>query len=227
MISFGAVDLLDICPLAVHLFFDLFNFFVRQQVFYIHNANAVMRVQCRKLFHGTHFQPMLQILSVMIIEGMQCQHRKSKVINPKALIGNFHGNGVMFVDFRQDLYMFLFDNIFDLMQQFPDVRFNKKAIGIRFLYSIGKCIQSNDRCPVMTHGEQCIPDKFLCHICANIQIDLFLTECTPYFITAAVRKSDIHIWCSRFPLIDQICLLLCGFSVFPELAIPDKHVLIG
>ena len=129
---------------------------------------------------------MLQILSVMIIEGMQCQHRKSKVINPKALIGNFHGNGVMFVDFRQNLYMFLFDNIFDLMQQFPDVRFNEKAIGIRFLYSIGKCIQSNDRCPVMTHGEQCIPDKFLCHICANIQIDLFLTECTPYFIAAAV-----------------------------------------
>ena len=134
----------------------------------------------------THFQPMLQILSVMIIESMQCQHWKSKVINPKALIGNFHGNGVMFVDFRQDLYMFLFDNIFDLMQQFPDVRFNKKAVGVRFLYSIGKCIQSNDRCPVMTHGEQCIPDKFLCHISANIQIDLFLTECTPYFIAAAV-----------------------------------------
>jgi len=227
VICLGAVLFLDIGTLLIQLFFYHFDFFVRQQILYVHNANAVMGIQCGELLHGALFQPLLQINAGMIVEGVQCKNRQCKIINPKVLVCQLHGNGIMLMDFRQNFSTFCFDFRLDFPEQIPDFRLYEKAAGIRFLHGIGEGIQTNDSRAVLTHAFQRVADEGFCLRLGNIQVDLLLAEGAPNFFGRTICKCGIDIGGTGLAFIDLVNLFLCWRTVFPEVGVADEVVPIG
>ena len=132
----------------------------------------------------------------------------------------------MLVNLRQDFCTLCFDCLFNVIEQFPDVRFYKETTGIRFLNCISECIQTNDSCTMMAHIHQCLLDELLGSIFPYVQINLFFAERAPDFFFAAVCKFCFDVRSTWLSLVNQVHLLLCRFSVLPEIRIADEEIFI-
>ena len=162
----------------------------------------------------------------MVEQSVQRENRQRKIVDPEALVCNLHGDGVVLMDLRQNLRLFLLHNALDLVEQIPDLRLYKETVGILFLDGIGKRIQTDHRCAVTAHALQCPANEFLDSRLFHIQIDLFLAERAPDLFRGAVGELCLDVGSTGLSLIDQIQLLRCGLAVFPKGGIADKEVTI-
>ncbi|MPM84781.1 hypothetical protein SDC9_131857 [bioreactor metagenome] len=167
-----------------------FNLLVREQTSHIHHSDAIVGIEGGELVSRTNLVPVRKVGGFMKVQGMQYEHRQSKVIDRIAISRKLLLDGKVLVDFRKKTHIVGPKHIGTTLQNFPDLRFNEEAVGVLHFCCIGKRVETDRSRSMLCQESQIFIEKAKPFLSLQVEVHLIITKGEPDIALRPIRKGN-------------------------------------